>query len=163
MTSLRPATPADIPFIMAVERRPGNEDVVGRWSETEHAEAIGSPNYAYFIGEDDSGQPVGFSMIQDRQEKSGNLLFRRLAVSVPGGGHGRRIFTQTRDWVFQETQAHRLWLVVYRHNVTAQTLYFSCGFVQEGVAREARLLSDGSRSDALMLSQLRPEWMQSHR
>lgn len=158
MTRLRPASPADIPFIMATEQRPGNVDVVGRWSAEEHASAMASPSHAYFIGEDETGQPVGFSMIQDRQEKSGNLLFRRIAVAQPGFGHGRQIFTQTRDWVFQNTHAHRLWLNVYRHNALAQRLYLSCGFVQDGVAREARLLSDGSRQDALILSILRREW-----
>ena len=158
MTSLRPAGPADIPFIMAMERLPGNIDRVGRWPDAEHATALASPNYAYFIGLDEAGQPTGFTMIQDRQDVNGNLLFRRIAVARPGAGHGRQIFTATRDWVFRETHAHRLWLVVYRHNTVAHRLYRSCGFEEEGVAREARMLSDGSRVDAIMLSQLRREW-----
>jgi RimJ/RimL family protein N-acetyltransferase len=155
----RLATLADIPFIMECERRPGNEDRVGRWSETEHAAAMASPNHAYFVGLDEAAQPVGFAMLQDRQDKNGNLLFRRIAVTRPGGGHGRRLFQGATDWVFQETAAHRLWLVVYRHNETAHRLYRSCGFVEEGAAREARLLSDGSRADALTLSLLRREWV----
>ena len=31
------ATQADIPAIMAIERTPGFEDVVGRWSQEQHA------------------------------------------------------------------------------------------------------------------------------
>lgn len=158
MISLRPAGTEDIPFIMGVERLPGYEDRVGRWSEAEHTAALASPDHAYFIGENDAGCPVGFAMIQDQQDRNGNLMFRRLAVAVPGAGHGRRIFAAARDWVFRETTAHRLWLVVYRHNTVAHRLYLSCGFVEEGVAREARLLSDGSRADAITLSLLRREW-----
>jgi diamine N-acetyltransferase len=160
---LRSATPADIPFIMETERRPGNLDRVGRWSEAEHATSLASPDHAYFIGLDEDARPAGFAMLQDLRDKNGNLLFRRLAVSEPGGGHGRRLFQGVTDWVFRETAAHRLWLVVYRHNETAYRLYRSCGFVEEGVAREARLLSDGSRVDALTLSLLRPEWAERTR
>lgn len=159
MTSLRPAGIEDIPFIMGVERLPGNEDRVGRWPEAEHRAALASPDHAYFIGEDDAGRPVGFAIVQDRQDRNDNLMFRRLAVAIPGAGHGRRIFAATRDWVFRETTAHRLWLVVYRHNVNAHALYRSCGFVEEGVGREARLLSDGSRADAITMSILRREWV----
>ncbi|MCB8881969.1 GNAT family N-acetyltransferase [Acidisoma cellulosilytica] len=158
MTTLRPAARADIPFIMAVERRPGNDAFVNRWSDDAHQAALASPDNAYFIGEGDEGQPVGFAIVQDRQDANGNLYVLRLAVAVLGEGHGRQIFAATRDWVFRETTAHRLWLRVYRHNSTAYALYRSCGFVEEGVAREARLLPDGSRVDVVMMSQLRREW-----
>lgn len=156
MSQIRRATPADIPFIMGVERLPGYEDRVGRWEAAEHAAAMAGPDHAYFIGEDEVGSPTGFAMVQDLRDKNGNVLFRRLAVSVPG--HGRSIFTAVRDWVFRETAAHRLWLAVYRHNHRAHALYAGCGFVEEGVGREARLLSDGSRVDTITMSLLRREW-----
>ncbi len=158
MASIRPATLADIPFIMAMERLPGNEELVGRWAEAEHAAALAGSNHAYFIGLDEQGEAMGFTMIQDLQDKNGNLMFRRIAVAAPGRGHGRSIFRATTDWVFQETAANRLWLIVYRHNETAHRLYSSCGFVEEGIAREARLISDGRRVDAFQLSLLRREW-----
>lgn len=158
MSQIRRATPADIPFIMQVERLPGYEDRVGRWEAAEHAAAMARPDHAYFIGEDEAGSPTGFAMVQDLRDKNGNVLFRRLAVSAPGAGHGRAVFTAVRDWVFRETAAHRLWLAVYRHNHRAHALYASCGFVEEGVGREARLLSDGSRVDTITMSLLRREW-----
>ena len=34
--TLRPATEADIPFVMATERMPGFERTVGRWEEAAH-------------------------------------------------------------------------------------------------------------------------------
>lgn len=160
MLTLRRAGPDDLPFIMATERRPGNQDFVGRWEEPEHRKAMASADYAYFIGQDGDGAPAGFAMIQDRQDPNGNLLLRRIAVATPGGGHGRLLFTATTDWVFRQTAAHRLWLLVYRHNRAARHLYQSAGFVEEGVAREARKLSDGSRVDAITMSMLRREWEQ---
>ncbi len=158
MLTIRRAGPDDLPFIVATERRPGNEDFVGRWDAAEHRKAMTSGDHAYFIGLDEDGTLAGFSMIQDLRDTNGNLLFRRLAVATPGAGHGRSLFTATRDWVFRETEAHRLWLVVYRHNLPARHLYQSAGFVEEGVAREARKLSDGSRVDAITMSMLRREW-----
>lgn len=41
------ATEADIPFIMATERLPGNEGLVGRWEREEHERALGDPGNAY--------------------------------------------------------------------------------------------------------------------
>lgn len=155
---MRRARPDDIPFIVATERLPGNEDRVGRWSAAEHEAAMASADHAYFIGLDSDGAPTGFTMLQDLRNAYDNILFRRIAVTRPGMGHGRRLFVATVDWVFRETAAHRLWLTVYRPNLTAHRLYRSAGFVEEGVAREARKLSDGSRVDAISMSLLRSEW-----
>jgi RimJ/RimL family protein N-acetyltransferase len=41
------------------------------------------------------------------------------------------------DYVFQELQAHRLWLDVFETNTRAQHVYESLGFRREGVLREA--------------------------
>jgi hypothetical protein len=40
------AAEADIPFIMATERLPGYEELVGRWSEAEHRAALSDDRYA---------------------------------------------------------------------------------------------------------------------
>ena len=39
-------TPADIPFVMATERLPGYDDLVGRWDEARHHAALADPRYA---------------------------------------------------------------------------------------------------------------------
>ena len=41
------ATEADIPAIMAIERTPGFEDVVGRWSQEQHAEQMAKASTRY--------------------------------------------------------------------------------------------------------------------
>lgn len=158
MISLRPAGTEDIPFIMGVERLPGYEDRVGRWSEAEHTAALASPDHAYFIGENDAGCPVGFAMIQDRLEPHGNLHLRRIAVRQEGQGFGRRLLFDVIGWAFQATETHRFWLEVLQTNTRAQHLYRSSGFQQEGIAREGYRLRDGSRCDFYTMSILRREW-----
>jgi RimJ/RimL family protein N-acetyltransferase len=158
MTALRPATLEDIPFIMATEQLPGYEGRIGQWSDAEHRLAMARPDHAYFIGLEAAGAPIGFAMLQQLDDPHGNLLFRRIAVAQPGQGHGGALFRAVTDWVFRETSAHRLYLHVYPHNVVASRLYRSCGFVEEGAAREARLLGDGQRVDVMTMSLLRWEW-----
>ena len=47
------ATPADIPAIMAIERSPGFDSLVGRWSAEEHAaELARSPRDSTGTGDD---------------------------------------------------------------------------------------------------------------
>lgn len=154
----RPATSADIPFILETERLPGMLDHVGRWELAAHAEAMTRPDHAYFIGLDAAGAATGFAMLQELGDVHGNVLFRRIAMARRGQGHGTALFRAVRDWVFRETAAHRLYLHVYRHNAGAFRLYTAEGFVKEGVEREARLLSDGSRADVMTLGLLRREW-----
>ena len=156
--TLRPATPADIPFLLATEHLPGYEDRIGQWSEAEHRVALASADHAYFVGLDAAGAPIGFAMLQQLDDPHGNLLFRRIAISQPGQGHGGRLFRGVTGWVFRETAAHRLYLHVYPHNLVASRLYRSCGFVEEGAEREARLLPDGRRVDVITMSLLRREW-----
>ena len=67
--SLRPAQPADIPFIMATERIPGFEKLVGRWPEEDHLAALSAPGYAYFLGMNAGGQRVAFAVICDLNDE----------------------------------------------------------------------------------------------
>jgi hypothetical protein len=58
------AVATDIPFIVATERRPGYEDVVGRWDEDHHRRTLADPRHAYFIARV-GGSPIGFSIVRD--------------------------------------------------------------------------------------------------
>ena len=50
--SLRRATEADIPFIMETERRPGYDQLIGRYGVDEHLAQLVNPAFAYLVGED---------------------------------------------------------------------------------------------------------------
>jgi RimJ/RimL family protein N-acetyltransferase len=155
---LRPARPADIPFIMATERIPAFEKLVGRWSEEDHLAALRAPGYAYFLGMNAAGERLAFAIIRDLQDAHGNACLKRMAVPAPGKGIGSGFLGTVVRWVFTETEAHRLWLDVLADNARARHVYLSHGFAEEGVLRNAYKLTDGSRIDLILMSMLRPDW-----
>lgn len=130
--ALRPATSADIPFIMTTERLPGYDKLVGRFDEDVHRANLADDNWLYFIGLDAAGSAQGFAILQDRKKLDGNEFLRRIAVSNAGGGFGRPFLAAIIDWVFTETQAQRFYLHVRNDNARARHVYTSLGFVSEG-------------------------------
>ena len=153
---LRRATAADIPFIMATERLDGYEALVGRWDEEAHRAAFADPSYRYFIGETDN-RPIGFALLRDWASAAKVTCIKRLAVAEPGQGHGSLILRHTIDAVFEETDAHRLWIGAFPENLRASSAYRNAGFVEEGVARGSAYFG-GIFRDEMILSILRPEW-----
>jgi RimJ/RimL family protein N-acetyltransferase len=156
--SLRPAQPADIPFIMATERIPGFEKLVGRWSEEDHLAALRTRGYAYLLGLNAAGERMAFAIIRDLYDAHGNVCLKRIAVPVPGKGMGSRFVGTVVRWVFTETEAYRLWLDVLADNARARHVYLSHGFVEEGMLRNAYKLMDENRIDLILMSLLRPDW-----
>jgi len=158
--TLRVANAADIPFIMQTERGSGFEDLVGRWEEHQHRAEFGKPGSAYLIGEL-NGVPNGFAILRDLDEPFGNVLLKRIAVQVPGSGFGKAFLQQAVDWVFRQDKPHRLWLDVFVHNVRARHVYRSIGFREDGVLREAYATLEGTRVSQMLMSILRPEWVEA--
>ncbi|MEI9990324.1 MAG: hypothetical protein WDM86_09815 [Rhizomicrobium sp.] len=62
--TLRVATSGDIAFIMATERGPGYEPLVGRFAEDEHRAHLADDNWLYVIGLDGAGVPRGFAIFR---------------------------------------------------------------------------------------------------
>ncbi|WP_113486709.1 GNAT family N-acetyltransferase [Rhizobium cremeum] len=155
---LRRASPDDVGFIMETERLPGYDYFIGRYSVDEHKRYMASEAFAYLIGEDVTGSPVGFAILNELDNRDGNVCLKRVAVAVPDRGCGSQLVSATIDFAFRETEAFRLWLTVVRGNGRALCVYRKSGFVEEGARRQAALLPDGSRADMVMMSMLRPEW-----
>ncbi len=159
---LRLAEPVDIPFIMATERTPGFEKLVGRWSETDHRAALGATGYAYLVATDGAQKRVAFAIIRDISDPHGNVCLKRIAVTAPGQGIGRHVLDLVVNWTFTETSAYRLWLDVLADNARARHVYRTLGFTEEGVMRNAYKLPDESRIDLVLMSLLRPDWTAMH-
>ncbi len=153
--TLRRATAGDIDFIMATERQPGFERLVGRSPRAAHEAALTTPGCVTLLGSPATA-PAGFAMLQGTDDAHGNVYIRRIAVARPGAGFGRPFVAALTDWVFRETAAHRLWLTAFVHNARARHVYAAAGFVEEGVQRQAFRLDDGTRCDLVQLSLLRP-------
>ena len=124
-------TPADIPEIMRLERRPGYEAFVGRWEADEHAAEMASPLARYF-GLRDGDRLAGFVMLQELDQPV--VLLRRIAVDTVSQGVGGRLLRGVMDWVFRETAAEGLRLDVLPANARARRAYAREGFEDDGEA-----------------------------
>jgi RimJ/RimL family protein N-acetyltransferase len=150
------ATEADIPFIMATERLPGNEGLVGRWEREEHEQALADTSNAYFIGVAE-GTPIGFVIVQHWASANGAALIRRIIVADTGRKIGRELLSRVIDTIFAETEATRVWLNVFPHNERAQKSYSALGFRFED---RAKFPEAGESKSWLMVLQ-RAEWRRS--
>jgi diamine N-acetyltransferase len=145
-----------IPFIMATERTPGFENLVGRWDEARHRSALSDGRHAYFMARD-GGEPVGFAILRDWDSPEQVTLLKRIAVRDPGRGFGRSLLRNVIDVAFEETHIWRLWLSVYPENIRARRVYEALGFKTEGITRGSAFFG-GIHRDELVLALLRPEW-----
>jgi len=150
------ATESDIPFIVATERRPGFEKLVGRWEPAQHAQAMSEPRYAYFLAR--NAKPLGFALLRDWNGPERSTLLKRIAVAEPGQGHGTALLNGIIERVFTETQAHRLSLGLFPHNLRARRAYESVGFQAEGISRGSAFVG-GEHHDELVMAILRPDWL----
>lgn len=126
---LTAATDADIPEIMRIERLPGYEAFVGRWSAEEHAVERNSPNARYFAWREDD-RIVGFVILQAFDRATVRL--RRIAVAQTGGGTGTVLLREVVDRVFETTPAAAIDLQVRPENERARAVYLREGFVSQG-------------------------------
>jgi diamine N-acetyltransferase len=155
--TIRPATVADIPFVMATERRPGFDQLVGRSEEAQHRLEIASPGIAYLIGERD-GRANGFAILRGLDDAFGNVYLKRIAVREPGTGFGRCFLRAVIAWSFAQPKTHRFWLDVFLDNERARHVYRTVGLREDGVLREAYMMPDGTRRSQALMSILRGEW-----
>jgi RimJ/RimL family protein N-acetyltransferase len=158
---VEPATAGDIPAIVAIERTPGFEDVVGRWTESEHAAALHSAAYKYFVARRHE-QTIGFAIFHDWDAANHVTLLKRIAVSAPGLGYGKAFLARLIDIVFAETRVWRLWLDVFPENERAKRAYEGVGFKAEGIARGAAYFR-GEHRDVVIMSLVRAEWLLQRR
>jgi RimJ/RimL family protein N-acetyltransferase len=149
------ATADDLPFIMATERLEGYGALVGRWEEPRHRAAFLDGSHAYFIGFDGT-QPIGFVMLRFWDSPERITLVRRVAVTRPGEGHGRKLLAAVVERAFRYTSAYRLQIGLFPENLRARRAYEAVGFVAEGISRGSAFF-DGVYRDELVMSLLRPE------
>jgi diamine N-acetyltransferase len=132
MVTLRRATADDIPFILATERRPGYDVLVGRFEEAIHRTNLADDNWLYMIGLDGHGAPQGFAILQNRNDGSSSEFLRRIAVTHAGGGFGKPFLSALIDWVFTRTDNTGFHLHVRNTNERARHVYAALGFAVVG-------------------------------
>lgn len=153
---LFPGADGDVPFIMATERLPGYEQLVGRWSEAQHRAALADGRHAYFLARV-AARDIGFAIVRDWASAERVTHIKRMAVVQPGLGRGKALLAQLVARIFRDTEAHRIWLGVFPENVRARRAYEAVGFKAEGVARGSAFFG-GVHRDELVMALLRPDW-----
>jgi RimJ/RimL family protein N-acetyltransferase len=155
--TIRSASDEDIPFVLATERGPGFERLVGRSEEAQHRAEMAHPGSAYLIGERD-GVANGFAILHGLDDPFGNVYLKRIAVREPGSGFGQRFLRALIAWSFARPQTHRFFLDVFLHNERARHVYRRVGLREDGILREAYVTPDGARHSQALMSILRHEW-----
>ena len=156
---LRPAVPSDIPRIVALERTPHGRSFVGQWSEERHLANLTGGDARYFVSEMESGDLQAYAILRGLSEDSGSIELKRIVVATPERGLGRRMLEELIRIVFEDLNAHRLFLDVFEDNARARHLYESAGFRYEGIMREAAL-RDGQFFSLHLMSMLESEYAQ---
>ena len=156
--TLRPAAPADIGAVMAIERSPEFELCVGRSEEAEHRAMLDSPSHAYRLGIGAGGAIEAFAILRGLGDVHANLYLKRVAVARPGRGLGTAFLSLVLDEAFGRMGAERFYLDCFADNARAQAAYRKLGMSRDGVLRQAYRLGDGTRTDLVMMAILKGEW-----
>jgi RimJ/RimL family protein N-acetyltransferase len=157
-TVLRRASAADIPAIMDIERQPGYDQLVGRWSAEQHLENISKPGFLYFVHDDSEGTPIAFAALSGMGDSKGEVLINRLMVRTPGTGIGKVFLREIMTVAFEGAPTSRLWLRVRPENERALRLYRAQGFAEEKLLPQAGTTPDGRRVDLMLMSISYEDW-----
>jgi diamine N-acetyltransferase len=157
MPRLAVATTDDVETIIALERGEGFDRLVGQWSGEDHTRELSAPGSLYLLWRDAS-DVLGFSMLQGLDSPHRTTRLRRIAMREPGRGGGSALLQATLAHCFQNSDTHRLELVVFTDNERARRAYSRVGFSEEGVLREVHRAADGAFRSMRMMSILRHEW-----
>lgn len=147
---LRPTSEADLDFVLATEQHEENRPFVGQWSYERHHAACSDPDVAHLIIEHAAdGRAGGYVILYGVTNPDDSVELRRIAVADKGQRLGRTALQLIKRFVFEDLQAHRLWLDVRDHNIRARRLYESEGFLVEGTLRDGTKI--GERYESLVL------------
>ncbi len=154
---LRNAGPDDAGFIEAAQSQPEIARFVSSAAQEEILASIDDPDQAYLIALDDHGEDVGFAYLRQVARPERSIELCRLAITRRDRGFGSRFLKLIMAEAFGPLQANRLWLDVFTDNDRARKVYRRCGFVEEGVLREA-YFQDGRFHSAVVMSVLAREY-----
>jgi diamine N-acetyltransferase len=140
--TLRRASNEDLTFIVALERRFHELNLVGADDPATHERRMIDPDCQYWIA-DHQGSTAGHVILRGIQSVDRSVELKRIAIAEPGQGLGRMVLRAIMGKVFDELGAHRLWLDVFEYNARARHVYRSLGFADEGVDGSLVVMSIG--------------------
>ena len=125
---LVPLSADDIAEVMRIERLPGYEGFVGRWTAEEHEAERTTPDTRY-LGLRAGDGLAGFVIFQKVRDPA--IRLRRIAVGETDKGTGTAILRAALDWAFDALPAEAVSLGVALANDRARHIYLREGFVDD--------------------------------
>ena len=95
---------------------------------------------------------VGHAILTGLTDRDQGIRLRRICITEKGEGYGREALRLVIQLAFEQLRTPRLWLIVRSHNLRAQRLYQSEGFVTEAVPDAA-----APPDSPITMSMLKPE------
>lgn len=156
--TLRPATPADFPFIRALAQRPDYAIYITDEDETRLAFYASDPAHRLLIWEE-NGTPAGYALWAEIGDPSGRVELRRLALDQAGGGKGLGFVQALTAYGFEVLGAKKVWLDASGENLRAQKIYDRAGYTLEGRLRDHWYRPTlGRNVDVMLYGLLRDDW-----
>ena len=146
--NLRAAELSDIDFILSQEAREEFGDLIISWSCDRHLENLKKTDITYLMIED-VDTTVKYAILSGLKSPHPSIELTRIVMAQLGQGKGKNALKLILAKVFEEYSAHRLWLDVFEHNHRARHVYWSVGFQEEGMLREAH--KRGETYDSLII------------
>lgn len=126
--ALRPTTPEDLDFVIALERDDENRPFIGQWSREEHLAAIDRADREHWIVADGAGARLGYVILYDVRSMGQGVYVKRIAIGPKSAGVGRRALAQLVEHACRDLGAEFVTLGVIPHNHRAQKAYRAVGF-----------------------------------
>lgn len=163
---LRPVQPGDLPkfaewladpevrrWLAALPEAPTLQDEL-EWYEDSRA----NPDNVLWSIETVDGRLIG--TVELRVAPHANRAELGIAIqdkSQWSKGYGTDTVRQVLEYTFEELELNRVELTVDEQNARGRRCYEKCGFREEGLLRQHRLV-DGEYGDTVMMAVLRDEW-----
>ena len=126
---LRRTTPADLDFVVELERDAENARFIGQWSRDEHLAALSQSDREHWIVAGDRGERLGYIILYDVRALGQAVYVKRIVVGRKSSGVGRRALGVLLQHAFSELHADFVSLAVFPENQRAQRAYQAAGFV----------------------------------
>ena len=135
MIRLRRTKPADLDFVLALERAPENARFIGQWSREEHVEAIERGDREHWIVEREvTGERLGYLIAYDLVAQGHGVYVKRIVVAEKSRGIGRAALER----FCAQRAADTVWLTVFENNRQAQRAYAAAGFERREMSARDR-------------------------
>ncbi|MBD3161849.1 MAG: GNAT family N-acetyltransferase [Candidatus Eisenbacteria bacterium] len=117
----------------------------------------GTANKTFWVRLEAVPEPIGLVVLHELGDVT-PVFDLRLKQSARNRGHGRKIVRWLAEYVFTQTDKHRIEGHTRADNVAMRRVFRACGWVREAYYRQAWPDSQGGFRDSLAYAILKSDW-----